>query len=309
MNSRLIHSAQPVRGVVRVRHKIRLWIPIALMLLACGLDAAKLPDLQGARQLYQKTDYSGSLKLLVSSTAKDAAVYQLIGQNYFMLGDYKRATDALEKAAQLGAGGSDFYVWLGRAYGRRAETAGPFTAPGLASRARKMFEKAVELDIRNREATGDLLDYYLGAPGFLGGGLNKAEELAQKVVAVDPAEGHYLLAQVEDKRKHYDGAEQHLRQALALAPKQVNRITDLAKYLARHGRTEESDQLFAQATEVAPRDPEVMYYRAETYIDGRRHLDDARQLLQQYLASPLTPNDPPRASAEALLKKAAPPTH
>jgi len=281
-------------------------MPIALALLACSIDAAKLPNLEGATQLYQKTDYSGSLKLLFSSPVKDAAVFQLIGQNYFMLGEYKRATEALERAAQLGAGGSDFYVWLGRAYGRRAETAGPFTAPGLASRARKMFERAVELDIRNREATGDLLDYYLGAPGFLGGGLNKAEELAQKVTAADPPEGYYLLAQVAEKRRHYATAEQHLRQALGLAPRQVNRITDLAKYLAKRGRTEESDQLFARAAEVAPGDPEVKYYRAETYIDGRRHLEDARQLLEQYLASPLTPNDPSRASAEALLKKARP---
>lgn len=285
------------------RADTRLLIAIILAVIVCRIDAANLPDIEGARQLYQKTDYSGSLKLLLSSPVKNAAVFQLMGQNYFMLGEYKRATEALERAAQLGAGGSDFYVWLGRAYGRRAETAGPFTAPGLASRARKMFERAVELDIHNREATGDLLDYYLGAPGFLGGGLNKAEELAQKVVVADPPEGHYLLAQVEDKRKHYDSAEEHLRQALALAPKQVNRITDLAKYLARRGRTEESDQLFAQATELAPRDPEVMYNRAETYVEGRRHLDDARQLLEQYLASPLTPNDPPRASAEALLKK------
>lgn len=288
------------------RADTRLLIAVILAVMVCRVDAASLPDLEGARQLYQKTDYSGSLKLLLSSPVKNAAVFQLMGQNYFMLGEYKRATEALEKAAQLGAGGSDFYVWLGRAYGRRAETAGPFTAPGLASRARKMFEKAVELDIRNREATGDLLDYYLGAPGFLGGGWSKAEELAQKVVTVDPPEGHYLLAQVEDKRRHYDSAEEHLRQALALAPKQVNRITDLAKYLAKRGRTEESDQLFAQAAELAPRDPEVMYNRAETYIEGRRRLDDARQLLEQYLASPLTPNDPPRASAEALLKKTRP---
>ncbi|HLH45069.1 MAG TPA: tetratricopeptide repeat protein [Bryobacteraceae bacterium] len=286
------------------RANVRLAVTILLAALASGMDAARLPDLADARQLYQKTDYSGSLKLLLAAPSKDAAAWQLIGQNYFMLAEYKKATEALEKAAQLGAGGSDFYVWLGRSYGRRAETAGPFTAPGLASHARKMFEKAVELDIRNREATGDLLDYYLGAPGFLGGGLNKAEDLAQKVVAVDPPEGHYLLAQVEDKRKHYESAEQHLRQALALAPRQVNRITDLAKYLAKRGQMEESDQLFAQAADLAPRDPEVMYYRAETYIDARRHLDDARQLLRQYLASPLTPNDPPRSSAEALLKKA-----
>jgi hypothetical protein len=32
-------------------------------------------------------------------------------------------------------------------------------------------------------------------------------------------------------------------------------------------------------------------------------LDTARKLLEQYLKSPLTPEDPPRERAEALLKK------
>ena len=69
--------------------------------------------------------------------------------------------------------------WLGRAYGRRAETSNPFTAPGYASKARQMFEKSVALDPSNKEATGDLLDFYLEAPGFMGGGYEKAEALVK----------------------------------------------------------------------------------------------------------------------------------
>ncbi|HEY7336441.1 MAG TPA: tetratricopeptide repeat protein [Bryobacteraceae bacterium] len=286
--------------------QIRLWSCGAVCFLAAGLHAAKLPGVERALDLYQRTEYKESVNLLLAIPKRDADAMRLMGQNYFMLGDYKKATDALEKAAQIGPADSQLYVWLGRSYGRRAETAGPFKAPGYASRARKMFEKAVDMDVRNREATGDLLDYYLGAPGFLGGGLNKAEDLANRVAAIDPSEGHYMLALVEDKRKHYDSAEQHLRSALELAPRQVNRVTDLAKYLAKRGRTGESDKLFVEAAQIAPQNPEVMYYRAETYIDGHRNLDDARQLLEQYLNLPLTPEDPPRESAKALLAKTRP---
>jgi hypothetical protein len=42
----------------------------------------------------------------------------------------------------------------------------------------------VALDPANREAVGDLFDYYLGAPGFLGS--NKAESLAQSSAAIPP---------------------------------------------------------------------------------------------------------------------------
>ena len=66
-----------------------------------------------------------------------------------------------------------YFHWLGKAQGRRAETASPFTAPSYASKARQAFEKSVELDGKNLEAINDLFSYYLEAPGFLGGGLNK----------------------------------------------------------------------------------------------------------------------------------------
>ena len=81
----------------------------------------------------------------------------------------------LEKAFNAQPSNADYALWLGRAYGRRAETSGPFTAPGFASKARQYFEKAARLNPRNLEALSDLFEYYLEAPGFLGGGMDKAQ--------------------------------------------------------------------------------------------------------------------------------------
>ena len=156
---------------------------------ALNLMAAKPPEWARAHELYQRTEYQQSLNLLNAVRDKDSDTLQLSGQDYFMLGEYKRATEVLDKALALGNAGPQLYLWLGRAYGRRAETSSPFTAPGYASHAQKMFEKAVELDLSNKAAVGDLFDYYMAAPGFLGGGLNKAEALAQKVAARGPGRG------------------------------------------------------------------------------------------------------------------------
>jgi Flp pilus assembly protein TadD len=183
---------------------------------AADLDQA----LDRAKDLYPRTEYSTSLAILLSARDKNAKCLQLIGQNHFMLGDYKKATDALEKAASLDPDNAETLNWLGRAYGRRAETANPFTAPGYATKARQMFERAVSLDPTNKEATGDLMDFYLDAPGFLGGGIVKAEALARLIAQTDPAEGHYAQALIEDHRKEYDQAEQQLRRAAELAPRQ-----------------------------------------------------------------------------------------
>jgi len=90
---------------------------------------------------------------------------------------------------------------------------------------------------------------------------------------------------------------------MELAPRQVSRFVALAKYLARHGKLKESDALFAQAERMAPEDPRVGFDRAQTYIEQRRNLNQARELLEKYLRAPLTPDDPPREQAEALLRK------
>jgi Flp pilus assembly protein TadD len=166
-----------------------------------------------------------------------------------------------------------------------------------------MFERAVQLDPTDKGALGDLLDYYLDAPGFLGGGIHKAEMLAQMILKEDPAEGHYAEGLVADKKKEYATAEQQFRRAAELAPRQVGHILVLARYLANHGRVKESDALFDQAARMAPENPKVMFDRAATYIKENREPASARALLERYVQAPLTPEDPPRARAEAMLKK------
>ncbi len=281
----------------------RFWIQLAAFLALGSWAWAESAEWVRAYVLYQQTDYSASLALLMPIEKKDAAAYQLIGQDEFMLGDYHKATEFLEHAVGLAPDRPDGWLWLGRAFGRRAETSSPFTAPGYAAKARQMFERAVALDPANREALGDLFEYYLEAPGFLGGGEGKAAALAAQVARQDPAEGHYYEALIDQQRKQYDSAEQHLRAALELAPRQVGRLLALARYLGLRGRTRESDALFEEAERIAPEAPKVLYERAQVYIHTGRNLDEARRLLRRYLRAPLTPGDPPRSGAEALLKK------
>ena len=277
---------------------------IALFLILSGAAAwAESAEWVRAHELFLRTDYGQSLEVLLPLPNPDAAALQLIGQNYFLLAEFRKATEFLEKAAARNPSSAECALWLGRAFGRRAETSSPFTAPGYATKARQMFEKAVALDPSNRDAISDLFDYYLGAPGFLGGGHDKAEALAARVAEKDPAEGHYYQAQLAGHRRQYDSAEQHLRSALELAPRQAGRFIDLAKFLAMRGRTNESDVLFAEAEKIAPESPHVLFERAQTYIKANRNLEEARRLLQRYLQAPLTPNDPPKSEAQALLRK------
>jgi tetratricopeptide (TPR) repeat protein len=279
------------------------WIAGVFLWVGSIAWAAESLSWTHAHELYQRTDYAGSLKELLALSDKDAAVFQLIGQDYFMLANYKKSTEFLEKAVALAPANADGFLWLGRAYGRRAELSNAFMAPGLASKARQMLERALALDPASKEAAGDLFDYYLDAPGFLGGGTDKAQALAAQVAQKDPAEGLYYQARLDEHRKEYDSAEQHLRSALEMAPRQVGRLIALAKYLSARGRNKESDALFDQAEQIAPGNPRVIFERAAVYVKASRNLDEARRLLQRYLQAPLTPGDPPKSEAEDLLRK------
>lgn len=274
-------------------------------LLAVALAAtAAGPELEMARRYYNATDFNRSLQILQSISNKDGQADYLIGLNYYMLTDYKRATDWLEKAGAAEPSNAEFALWLGRAYGRRAETSNPLSAAGQASKAHRYLERAVQLAPNNVEAMADLFDYYLDAPGFLGGGADKAAVLAKRMAALQPAEGYAAEAKLAEKRKEYGVAEIDLQQAVAAAPRQIGKLIELARLLTRQGRYQEADKAIQNAEQIAPDSPRLMYAKADLLIQTKRNLPEARKLLQRYLSSDLTPDDPPRADAQKLLVKA-----
>lgn len=262
-------------------------------------------ELRKAEALYQQTRYKDALQAVLPILGQHNDALLLAGRAAYGLGEYKRATDFLEKAVQANPSSAVYYHWLGRAYGMRAETSLPITAPHYASKARQNFEKSVQLDSSNGEALNDLFEFYLQAPGFLGGGLDKAQALLPKIKAVDPAEEQYALAKLLEARKDFGNAEQHLRRAAELAPKSVGRVLDVARFLARQGRFSESVAWLGRAETISPRDPQVMFKTAQTYIEAKKNLPAAKALLEAYLRADLNPDLPTRAEAEKLLKQAS----
>jgi tetratricopeptide (TPR) repeat protein len=278
-------------------------IPLLTSLALAG-DAT-----ESARELYRKTRYADAIASLKQGGLRqgqpDAQSLELSGQCYYQLGDFKKATDALEKAATLAPSDSMIQTWLGRAWGERAETSFAFAAAAHARKAREAFERAVRLDPSNAAAIGDLFDYYIQAPGFMGGGVEKARDLIPKLAPLDLLASRLAQAKLDEEKKQFAAAETELRAAIQQAPDKLDPVLELAQFLARHNRHEESDQAFQQAANVAPDSPRILFARAESLVKTKRNLAEARELLKQYLAAKgLTPDDPPRWEALRLLKKA-----
>ena len=291
-------------------HTVRShWISImafASLSLASAATSVRTPPPEPsyAEVLYRRTEYGRAIEALKAAATKHAAEYSLIGKAYFMEGQYKEAVASLEKAVAEDGLNSDYYDWLGKAYGRLAESSNAFAALGLAKKTVRAFERAVDLGPSNLEALSDVFEYYLEAPGLVGGGVDKAEKIAGRVALLDVAEYHWFRARLAEKRKEFVAAECEYRSALSAEPNSAGRMLDLAAFLSSHGRYGESDALFQAAQEQYPDSPRVLFARAAAYVQSKRRLDEAQALLKEYIDSETTPEDPPRREALVLMKTA-----
>ena len=262
------------------------------------------PDLIRAEELYQRAEYGSAIDALQARTGGDPAGYALLGKAYFMEEQYRQAVAALEKSVEADKFNSDSYDWLGKAYGRLAEGSSFLSALGYAKKTVRAFERAVELNPSNLEALCDVFEYYLQAPGIVGGGLDKAATIAKHIESLNEAEYHWARARLAEKREDPAAAEREFRAALKAAPNEVGRTLDLASFLCSHGRYSESEALFRAAEQKYPNSPKVLYAEAAAYVQSKHKLDDAEALLRKYLELRTTPEDPPRWEAATLLKTA-----
>lgn len=291
------------RAVHPIEQKMKATVS-ATALLAMAACALCAEPAQRALDLFNTANYQGTIALL-RNDAHDPRSLELLGRSYLAEADTRKATETLERAVALRPNDSMLNTWLARAYGHRAQTSFAMTALHYANRTRETFERAVALDPSNKEALGDLFEFYVEAPGMVGGGVEKAEALLPQIARYDPIGSEVSKASLAEHQKQYGEAESHLRRAIEMAPGKPRLYINLAKFLGRRGRYDESDQAFREARRLAPNSHRVDFEHAETWIHTHRNRDEARQMLRRYLAAnDLTPDDPPRAEAERLLRKA-----
>lgn len=243
------------------------------------------------------------LALALPALAGNAESFFALGLQAYAAEDYDKASHLFEQAAAARPDVSKYYHWLGKASGRRAERAHFLRAPGLAKKARMAWEHAVEINPADMDALADLLEYYLAAPGILGGGEDKARGVAERLAKLSPAEGHHAQALILARRKDDAGAEKEYRAALELEPERLGRLLDLASFLSGRGRYSESDALFDRAAQLAPGAPGLLFHRGKALALSKRDPQKARELLEAYLRSGRQADDPPPSEVQALLRK------
>ncbi|MGB8259577.1 MAG: hypothetical protein WCE75_04470, partial [Terracidiphilus sp.] len=170
------------------------------------------------------------------------------------------------------------------------------SAYGLGKRSRAEFEQAARLDPRNAEALDDLGEFYYSAPGVVGGGMDKAESVAQQLDRIDQARAHELRGHMADQRKDYDSAESEFKQAVTAGTHPAFQWMSLASFYRRRQRWTEMEQAIHSGQAAAARDRNAgvaLYLGASILRATRRDPGLEQKLLESYLAGPVKTEEAP----------------
>src|SRR5581483_6209428 len=242
-----------------------------------------------------------NLQAQLRSDPNDARAYSLLSRAYYSLEHWDEAVRAAQKAVALEPANSNYHMWLGRAYGEKAEHSSWFAAIGLAKKVRSEFERAVQLDNSNLRAQSDLAEFYLEAPSFLGGGKDKARAQAKRIANLNQSEAHWVLASLAEKESNWPAAEQEHQAAIRASGNQASYWLNLVSFYRRRGRLDEMENAIAQANHAQMNDGEAWVDAAELLFRSGRNFPAAAQFLQRYLSSNATVADAPTFQAHYLL--------
>jgi tetratricopeptide (TPR) repeat protein len=219
----------------------------------------------------------------LSSAPTDAESSNLLCRSYFAMEDWDRAESACRRAVVLDSNNSRFHLWLGRVYGGKADRANFLRAASLAGKVREEFERAVQLNPNDVDARMDLAEFYLEAPGIVGGGEDKAREQARTIATINPARARWVYARIAEKKKDAKTAEREYGQYIELSNGDADAWLNLALFLRRQKRLDEMEQAILKTSQAPMPKLDVLVDAAQILFRSGRSFPFAVQLLKRYL--------------------------
>lgn len=254
-----------------------------ILLLTLPVYAASSPkDMLAAGRIDEAiTALNGNL----SNSPRDAESHNLLCRAYFALEDWNRAESACKRAIEIDPANGRYHLWLGRTYGEKADRAGFLSAASLAGKTRDEFQRAVELSPKDNEARTDLAEFYLEAPGIVGGGQDKARAQAKFIGATEPEWEHWIYARIAEKNKDTPTAEREYRQMIEVSHGDSQSWLNLALLYRHQKRYDEMEQTVLKASQSPMTRLDGMVDMAQILFRAGRNYPLAMELLKRYLAT------------------------
>jgi tetratricopeptide (TPR) repeat protein len=276
---------------------------LPFLALAC-LGSAVPDPLSAARDWFAAGEYERAARVLEDASKldpHDARLAYWEARCRYERADYDRAIERAQHAVELAPDDSRAWQWLGRAYGGKAERSSWFSGFSLARQVGRALAQAVKLDASNLEAQRDLIEFYLRAPGLVGGGKDRARRQVERLSAIDAAEGHLARGDLLLDEQELASAEAEYRAAFDARPPRVGVCLEVADFYRKRGQAARMEEAVEAAAAADALDPRLDWYRAVARVLAGDRLAEAEQLLTAYLRRPPSSERPSPASAREWL--------
>jgi len=284
-----------------------LWFSQTWAASAASIDNEALQPVHADLTLGKADDAIARLSATLAANPGDAEAHNLLCRVYYQEERWDDAIHECEKSVKLMPLTAVYHLWLGRAYGEKADSIHSIKAYGLAKKVRDEFERSVQLDGGDVDALSDLGEFYTAAPGIVGGGKQKAQGVVQALERYGPVQAHQLKGRLAEKEKNYPLAEAEFKAAVDGSNESADAWMTLASYFARRRQWDPMLQALhagidADAKAAQPHGP-ALVDAANTLTRSNQEPQLAIQLLRLYLDSPNKSADSPAFQVHAQLSR------
>ena len=303
-----------------------MWIrAIATAMAVAGLGVAQSPD-----DLLPGDHYKRFRAIAAAHTAADAEGLYLNATVRQLWGDLDEAERLAERAVAANPREARYHYRLAVIAGIKAQKASVLHQLGLARKFKKEADATLAIDPDHVRALDMIMEFYLQAPGVMGGDKAKARAVADRLMKIDPVAGYRAQVTLARFGKQPERIEALLRKSVEVSPGSWEAQMDLATWCATHKMFEEAerhargairarpdravgygllavvlvhqdkwaelDAALAQAEKADP-DNLIPYYRAANNCLGRKvELPRAERYFRRYLAQEPEPDTPSHAN-------------
>ena len=207
--------------------------------------------------------------------------------------DAEAAAKLFEQAVAQNPNSAEAHYLLGTAYGTLTQTASIFSKPGLATKTKAEFERAIAIDPNYIDARFGMIEYDLAAPGFMGGGEDKAIAEANEIRKRDALDGHRAFALIYSHQKKPDLVRKEYVDAVKEQPNSPRAHYFLGvSYLGDKNYPAASGE-FEAAVKVDPQYMPGWFQVGHMAALSGTNFDRGIESLRKYLAYTPKRNEPP----------------
>jgi tetratricopeptide (TPR) repeat protein len=222
----------------------------------------------------------------------DANAWVLLTRARLQANQAEKAIAAAEKATALGPKNAQAFYWLGNAYGNRIGDVGMLSKMTMAPKLRDAFEQAVKLDPALVDARSSLIEFYLQAPGAIGGGVDKARGQATAIAKYDRVKGLMGQARIAMYEKKPTEALKAYESAYALKPNDAQLRLALIIGYQQAKRWKDAYAMAKQWADDEPRKAKPWYQIGRLAAESGQYSSEGEAALRTYLKLGRETGDP-----------------